>query len=134
MTVHHIAMHCINLREQERFYREQLGFRRARVFKAGTPNEFFMLRLGNVCIELFPTPGKPSRADKAGQSVGFTHLAFEVQDIEGKVSALRAAGVEMGNIVDCSDTVPGLRICFFKDPDGNVIELMEGWQDEEAVQ
>jgi hypothetical protein len=26
--------------------------------------------------------------------------------------------------------VPGLKVCFFNDPDGNAIELMEGWEDD----
>jgi hypothetical protein len=26
--------------------------------------------------------------------------------------------------------VPGLRIVFFRDPEGNIIELMEGYRDE----
>ncbi len=33
-------------------------------------------------------------------------------------------------IIDCPHVTPSLRICFFKDPRGNILELMEGWKDD----
>lgn len=38
--------------------------------------------------------------------------------------------IETGGIHDAGKHGPGLRGCFFKDPEGNILELMEGWQDE----
>jgi hypothetical protein len=46
---------------------------------------------------------------------------------------MRAAGREPGDIIDCSEIVPGMRVCFLTDPEGNIIELMEGWQDQEGL-
>jgi hypothetical protein len=31
---------------------------------------------------------------------------------------------------DLDEVSPGLRIAFFRDPEGNIIELMEGYKDE----
>ena len=53
VTVQHIGFTCKDLKRQEAFYTKHFGFRRARVFNAGTPNEFVMLRLGGVCVEFF---------------------------------------------------------------------------------
>ena len=129
-ATHHIAFNCKDRAAQERFYTKLLGFRRARVFNAGTPDEFVMLRLGGTCLELFQAHGVPDSAQAAEQPVGFKHLAFEVEDIEATVRELQAAGLEPQNIIDCSALVPGLRICFFRDPEGNLTELMQGWSDE----
>lgn len=128
-TVQHIAFNCNDIRRQEQFYTRHFGFRRSRVFNAGTPNEFVMLRLGATCLELF-TVCQTARAGE--QSVGFTHLAFEVPDIEAAVDQLHADGVETDDIIDCSGVVPGLRVCFFNDPDGNRVELMQGYEDQFA--
>jgi glyoxylase I family protein len=126
-TVQHIAFNCTDLKRQEQFYTSHFGFRRSRVFNAGTPNEFVMLRLGATCLELF-TADEP--ATGCEQPVGFKHLAFEVPDIHVAIGKLHADGVETDPIIDCSSVVSGLRVCFFNDPDGNRIELMQGYQDQ----
>lgn len=125
--VHHLAFNCHDRHAQEAFYTEQFGFKRARVLNAGRPDEFIILRLGSMCLELFNVraPG----AEGGVQAVGFKHLAFEVPSLEESIARLRAAGIEPDRIMDASGNVPGLRICFFRDPEGNSIELMQGWQD-----
>lgn len=129
-VVQHMAFNCSSIRGQEKFYMKHFGFRRSRVFNAGTPDEFIMLRLGSACIELF-NASKQSAAQKgAEQPIGFKHLAFEVPDLDKAVAALKADGIATGEIIDCSSTVPGLRVCFFKDPDGNLLELMQGYRDQ----
>ena len=127
----HIAINCIDKRAMEKFYVEVFGFSRARVFKAGTPEEFVVLRLGEMCIELFPTPASSPGAKGGEQPVGFKHLAFTVGDIDAKVGELQAAGIETGEIEDCNHLAEGLRVCFFKDPEGNILEIMEGWSDQQ---
>ncbi len=53
---------------------------------------------------------------------------------ETAVARLKAAGVEPGEIIDAGKHVPGLRICSFKDPAGNIVELMHGWLDEDPAE
>ena len=129
----HIAMNCIDRLAQERFYTDVFGFRRARVFQADTPNEFVMLRLGSLCLEFFNAPDGQAAPSPGEQPVGFKHLAFDVPDIEATVAKLQSMGLDTGPVVDCSDQVPGLRVCFLKDPEGNILELMEGWHDDPAL-
>jgi glyoxylase I family protein len=131
-TVQHIALNCRDRLAQEEFYSDHFGFRRARVFEAGTPGEFVMLRLGDTCMELFQA-GDPAGKSGGEQPVGFKHMCFEVPDLQAKVDELAAAGFEMGPVIDCSHQSPGLAVCFFKDPEGNVLELMQGWQDDPDV-
>jgi glyoxylase I family protein len=130
-AIQHIAFTCRDLKRSEAFYTRHFGFRRARVFNRGRPDEFLMLRLGGVCIELFQAPaGAAPAAPVTG--VGYKHLAFEVRDLDAAVARLREDGIAPDPVADCSAIVPGMRVCFFQDPDGNRVELMQGYRDEAA--
>ena len=126
-SVQHIAFNCRDIKRQEQLFTKHFGFRRARVFNAGTTDEFIMLRLGSTCLELFSACDSGAAGE---QSVGFKHLAFEVPDLEAAISNLHVDGVATEPIIDCASIVPGLRVCFFTDPEGNRIELMQGYQDQ----
>ena len=129
--IQHIAFGCVDVKKQEAFYRKHFGFKRARVFNPG-PDQFVMLRLGQICLELFG--GADKTATGGEQKVGFKHLAFEVGDIEKVVTGLKADGIAVGDLIDCSGLIPDMRVCFFKDPEGNVLELMQGYQDDPNVE
>ncbi len=129
-AIQHIAFHCRDLTAQEQFYTKHFGFRRARVFNRGTPNEFLMLRLGATCLELFAAPAAAKKLLAKPQPVGFTHLAFAVDDLDAAVAQLQADGIPTEPIIDCSSIMPGARVCFFQYPDGNRVELMQGYADE----
>ena len=51
--------------------------------------------------------------------------------LETILDALRADGIEPDPIVELGHMSPGFRIAFFRDPEGNIMELMENYQDEE---
>ena len=131
-TVQHIAFNCVDKAAQEAFYTKHFGFRRCRVFNAGRPDEFVMLRLGGTCLELF-SGNAPLAARGGEQSVGFRHLAFAVPDLDAAVASLRADGLRTDEIIDCSAILEGLRVCFLDDPEGNRLELMEGFKDDPAA-
>lgn len=126
----HIAFNCVDKRKQETFYTEMFGFRRVCVFNTEQEGEFVLLRLGDMRIELFQAPESASGLRGEKQRVGFWHLAFEVENLEEMIAKLNAGGIETGEIEDCSSLAEGLRVCFFKDPEGNELEIMEGWADQ----
>ncbi len=128
--VQHIAFNCRDMAAQEAFYTKHFGFNRARVFERGTPNEFVMLRLGATCLEFFQTGDDAKVLAGGEQAVGFKHLAFEVPDIPAAVAALKKDGIEPGPVIDCGSIVEGMSVCFFDDPEGNIVELMHGFRDE----
>jgi glyoxylase I family protein len=132
IAINHLALNCRNVAAQEAFFSKHFGFKRSRTFKAGKPNEFIMLKLGPFRLELFPG-GSTKTVDQEGgeQIVGFKHLAFEVAKLEPAVEALRGDGIEPDPIIDFGETIRGCRLVFFRDPEGNIIELMEGYRDEE---
>ena len=130
-VINHIALNCRNLAAQEAFFSRHFGFQRSRTFKAGKPDEFIMLKLGSVRLELFPTDAAQTGDVNGGeQIIGFKHLAFDVPKLEPAIEALRADGIEPDPIIDMGDVVPGFRIVFFRDREGNILELMEGYRDE----
>ena len=112
----------------EQFYSRYFGFKRARVFNPKEKNEFIILRLGNTCIELFSADEK--KINQSRPITGFKHLAFEVADLEDFVKKLNSKGIVTEHIIDYSHVIPGFRICFFSDPEGNRIEIMEGYKDQ----
>jgi glyoxylase I family protein len=131
-SINHIAFHCRDLAAQEAFYTKHFGFKRSRTFRKGEPGEFFMLKLGSTRLELFPTdPAKTGDAKGGEQPIGFKHLAFDVPKLEPVIEALKADGIICDEIIELPDIRPGFRIVFFRDPEGHILELMEGYVDEE---
>lgn len=90
-----------------------------------------MLKLGSARLELYPSDS--ANVDQKGgeQVVGFKHLAFDTPKLEPVLESLRADGIEPDPITDVSEHIPGCRVVFFHDPEGNIIEFIEGYRDEE---
>jgi glyoxylase I family protein len=130
-ALNHVAFNCRDVAMQERFYTKHFGFKRSRTFNRGQANEFIMLKLGNTRLELFPTDSlKVADCNAGEQAVGFKHLAFDVPEIEPVIDSLKKDDVTCDPIIDCSKIAPGMRIVFFRDLEGNIIELMENYVDE----
>ena len=127
----HVSLNCRDVAAQERFYVKHFGFQRSRTFRPGKPNQFVMLKLGSIRLELHPSDS--ANADQKGgeQAIGFKHLAFDALKLEPAIESLRADGIEPDPITDISKHIPGCRVVFFRDPEGNLIEFMEGYYDEE---
>ena len=132
-TINHIAFRCRDISAQEKFYTRHFGFQRSRTFHHREPGEFFMLKLGSTRLELFPRDPNSNlpEGEKGGeQAVGFRHLAFNVPKLETFVEALKADGIVADKIIELPQIAPGFRIVFLRDPEGNIVELMENYTDE----
>ncbi len=77
-------------------------------------------------LELLEHVGQ-TRADRprALHEVGLCRLALRCKDIEGEVARLEAAGVRFETSILATDSVGAARYCFFRDPDGTLLELIE---------
>ena len=122
----HVSLNCRNVAAQERFYVKHFGFQRSPTFRAGKPNQFVMLKLGSVRLELYPSDSANLDQKGGEQGVGFKHLSFDVPKLESAIEPLRADGIEPDPIEDVSEHIPGCRVVFFRDPEGNIIEFIEG--------
>jgi glyoxylase I family protein len=81
---------------------------------------YFVEAQNGTLIEIIPAEGE--RAESTVRSPGMRHIAISVRDFEGAQSLLASRGVKF-------DAEPywnqGNRLQFFKDPDGNLLHLIQ---------
>lgn len=138
--IHHTAISTSDMQRALRFYRDLIGFQEewSSTWEVGTAvvdkivglkdssAQVVMLKLGDAHIELFqyatphPKPGEPNRpvCDH-----GITHLCLRVTDIDTEYERLKGAGM----VFHCppQEAGKGFRATYGRDPDGNVVELLE---------
>jgi catechol 2,3-dioxygenase-like lactoylglutathione lyase family enzyme len=118
----HLALVTTDAERAAKFFIEMLGFKESgRLVTEGSGTIVFV-SLGGTQIELFGY-GDASAAPAGNHAVGYTHLAMQVDDLNAEYARLQAAGVEFTMVP--TTIRPGLSIAFFKDPDGNSLELMQ---------
>jgi catechol 2,3-dioxygenase-like lactoylglutathione lyase family enzyme len=134
-TAHHVAVTVSNLDRAVEFYRETLGLDVLSEFSVGgdafatgvgiegASAEFVHMDAGNIRIELVEyDPKGESAAETDLNQPGGTHLGLEVDDLDAVYDSL-PSGVE--TIAEPQTTESGTRICFLRDPDGTLVELLE---------
>lgn len=132
LSFSHIALNCKDPLATERFYTQHFGFRRARVIPVGEEQIVF-LRCGAVCLELFAAKGifpGPCPEKDGPATAGVRHLAFQVDDVDAKLAEMgSAAKITLGPL-SFDAFIPGWRTVWMTDPDGNIVEISQGFQDE----
>ena len=144
--IHHTAISTENIERSLHFYKDLLGFEE--VFKlnwdVGTEvldnitglkdsaAKVVMLKAGNACVELFEYSSPEPAAGDSARPVcdhGITHLCLQVTDIDEEYERLKDAGMRF----HCAPQPVGsdIRATYGRDPDGNVVELLEVNQDNE---
>jgi catechol 2,3-dioxygenase-like lactoylglutathione lyase family enzyme len=139
MRIHHTAISTPNLARLIDFYEHLFGYRVVREFAwprgvamingvIGLPDcaaKAVMLRRGDSLLELFeyshpaPTPQAP---DRPACDHGFTHICFLVDDVEKEQARCEAAGMRFHSP---AQRTADLAFTYGRDPDGNVIELLQ---------
>jgi catechol 2,3-dioxygenase-like lactoylglutathione lyase family enzyme len=137
---HHVAISTPDLERLSAFYQECFGFERVFDFSwevgvetidrmmaiRGTAARVVMLRTGNSFLEIFqfssPTP-KPQDPDRPVIDHGFTHICVVVDNAAAESARLEARGLRL----HCPPIESGLPVTgtYGRDPDGNVIEILE---------
>jgi glyoxylase I family protein len=129
----HMGLACEDPIEIERFYTRHFGFERVRVVPLEDDRIVF-IRSGGLCLELFKAKeDRPVPA--AGQDgpwyPGWRHLAFTVEDVDAKLAAIGdEARISLGPL-DFDAVIPGWRTAWILDPEGNSIEISQGYVDED---
>ncbi len=115
-AAHHVALLTRNLAQLEAFYSQVLGLPVARRWD---DVGIVFIYLGGVMIELIDSKHAPEAESAPG---AFEHLALQVDDVDSAYAELAAKGVRMRSE---PENFKGVRIAFFYDPDGNLLELVE---------
>ncbi|MCP3988826.1 MAG: VOC family protein [Actinomycetia bacterium] len=139
-AIHHTAISTQDLERSRAFYRDLLGFREVSTFAwkrgaesadrvtglVGSAAKVALLRLDNAFIELFEfesPQANPLDPDRPVCDHGITHLCIEVTEIDEEYERLSQAGMRFHT--DPVDMGSGARATYGRDPDGNVIELLQ---------
>jgi catechol 2,3-dioxygenase-like lactoylglutathione lyase family enzyme len=137
---HHAAISTPDLDRALGFYRDLLGFetvaewtwpRGLRVADEvmgleDSAGKAVMLRLGDVRLEVFEFASPTARPSDPMRPVcdhGITHLCIQVENLQDEYDRLNRAGVSF----HCPPRKvgPGTIATYSRDPDGNVVELLE---------
>jgi glyoxylase I family protein len=132
--INHMGLNCADPIAMERWYSTHFGFERKRVYLPG-PDQVVVIGNGGACLELFPAKGEalPPRAERDGPEYpGWRHVAFLVDDLDAKLEQMGDdAKITLGPL-DMGDFIPGMRVAWITDPEGNIVELNQGYVDEQS--
>ncbi len=130
LSTHHVAIFTRDLPRMEEFYTQTLGMP---VTRRWDDVNIIFIDVGSTQIELI---GRESIEGEQhprpiGQGVGINHLSLRVGNTEEAFRELVEKGVSVLREPSDFQTV---RIAFFTDPDGNVLELVQELDGEPTVQ
>lgn len=117
----HLAVGVRDLARSAAFYAEVLGFTIFRDESADRRAPRLFGLVGGVTLELVQTP-VDAPSPPAGLRTGPLGMAFSVSNLDEACAALHAAGRVR---VAIPKTIPGARLLYVADPDGNAFELIE---------
>ncbi|WP_438315940.1 VOC family protein [Streptomyces sp. HUAS TT3] len=138
----HVGLNCVDQKATEEFYTRYFGFSRARVVDLGE-SQIVFLRRGDAYLELFASGTGPARTAPGGppsaaggdgpQEPGrMRHLAFQTDSVDAFLAELGdAAEVTLGPL-DFDDFICGWRTVWVRDPDGVIVEVSQGFEDDRS--
>ena len=129
-----IGLTTNNINEMKKFYVEVLGC--TEVATTEIPGDFIKqagfgennlklhaLKFGDILIKLLDFENNPNANEHklADSQIGFRYLTFWVENMEETLTHLEKNNVDL----QCKilSRVPERKLVFFKDPDGNLLEL-----------
>jgi glyoxylase I family protein len=129
----HVGVNCRDPLASEEFYTRHFGFQRARVVPLGD-RQIVFLKLGDVYLELFQADGEspvPPPSQDGPTYTGWRHIAFRVDNVDAKLAEMDDEVTIMLGPLSFDDFIPGWRGVWVADPDGNIIEISQGYVDQE---
>jgi len=132
----HVGMTCSNPRETEQFYCRYFGFRRVRTVDLGSKQLIFLASADdNFRLELFQATEQspvPAPGGTGPEWPALKHLAFSVPDLDAFLRQMGDAAVITQSTVDLGNIVPGWKAVWLADPDGRIIEVCQGYTDDNS--
>jgi glyoxylase I family protein len=134
LAIHHIGLACDDPIAVERWYTKHFGFERKRVYVPG-PGQVVVIGAGGVSLELFPSKGKSpvGRPEGAGPEYrGYRHFAFLVDDLDQKLLEIGDETTITLGPIDMGELIEGMRVAWIADPEGNIVELNQGFREDSS--
>lgn len=132
-TFSHVALSCKDPLNVERFYTQHFGFKRARVVPLGE-DQIVFIKAGSVYLELFRATQEaplPAATGSGPEYPAWRHIAFQVDDVDSKLAAMgNEARITLGP-ASFDDFIHGWRTAWIADPEGNIVEISQGYRDQE---
>jgi len=131
-----VAITCKDPIATEKFYTKYFGFKRARVAKLPDGDRIVFIKMGDSAFYLEIFKAKEEAPVAAATNDGYQfpsvrHLAFKVDNVDAKLAEIgEAAKITLGPL-NFDDYIPGWRTVWIADPDGRIVELSQGFVDEE---
>lgn len=132
----HVAITCNDPIATEKFYTQYFGFKRARVTKLPNGEQIVFIKMGDSAfyLEIFKSEQESpvSSASKDGYLYpSVRHLAFKVDNVDAKLAEIgEDAKITLGPL-NFDEYIPGWRTVWLADPDGRIVEVSQGFKDEE---
>ena len=122
--IHHVAILTDNYELSKKFYTEILGFKIiAETYRAERDSYKLDLAINGIYqVELFSFPDYRERGSYP-EAKGLRHLAFAVDDVEESAAFLKSKDVDIQEVR--LDELTGKKFVFFRDPNGQPLELYE---------
>ncbi len=119
-SIGHAAFDCYHFEQTLEFYTRILGFEE--MFRmhndAGDLTTLYLRVSDDTFLEFFPKSGETPPADRR-----YSHLCFEVDDLEITVAELKARGATLDSEIKTG--MSGSLLAWVSDPEGNRIEFMQ---------
>ncbi|WP_433157434.1 VOC family protein [Kribbella sp. CA-247076] len=122
MPIKNVVVNCTDVQRSVEYYAK---FLELPVIGEPTP-ERAVLDAVTATVELRAVGNGRERSTWVGDDLqkGFRHIGFKVDRLDERAAVLKAAGVEFK--LDPLDAEGAVRICFFFDPDGTLLEMIQG--------
>ncbi|WP_306058757.1 VOC family protein [Natronococcus wangiae] len=135
LSAHHVGLTVSDLEKTLAFYREALGLELVDRFEVGgdafadavdvdgASARFAHLETDGVRLEIVAyDPEAPARPTSDLNEPGAAHVGLAVDDLEGFYEGLPD---EVPTLSEPRTTESGTSICFLRDPEGNLVEVLE---------
>ncbi|HOW43436.1 MAG TPA: VOC family protein [Candidatus Omnitrophota bacterium] len=130
MKLGHIALSVANIARSAAFYKKHFGLRVSKRYSFKDKGmTIVLLKNKDMTLELFefkkrkPLPQYRKTLDNDLHTLGVKHFSLETGNIEAAFKKFKQARV--GLATDLRVFADGRKYFFLKDPDGNLVELME---------
>jgi catechol 2,3-dioxygenase-like lactoylglutathione lyase family enzyme len=117
----HLAVVTSDIDQAVDFYTGVLGFRETLRLETDHSGTIVFVSVDGTQLELF-SGGQPREPGEDEGKVGYPHVALAVDDVDAEYERLTSLGVEFD--MPPTDAEAGIRLAFFRDPDGNRIEII----------